>query len=1090
MKFVKMKKLLLLSLIVLSFWIFWMVNPQTKALNVSSFDAEVSVFADAQSPVFQDEILNWTKAYNCNAQTEIPVTECEALVQFYNVSWWPNWTNRAEWLVTNTPCSWYGISCTTFVNQETNVVLINLENNNLSGGIYLSWLVKLQWLSLWLNKINSLSENQFDSLNGLKMSLIFLNNNPISFPDIIDVTSLTLDFLSCPTNYIENPGEQKCVLNILTWTTNTWWCAVQSLWVGTRSTCILLNNWNTKCRWEPYNMSYTWQNAIKMSLGQSNNCVILNEWTITCRWDSLIFSTWLWIVDIWVSQYWVCMINTSWNVNCNTTQNYNNYWQFNSYNLWDAKQVKTSTYHTCILKNNWNVFCQGLNEDGYFWHYYQSDDFYTWWDAKQVDVWPFHVCVLKDNWNVQCRWNGFLWNTVQYDSGDAVYLSVAANRTCILKNNWNVYCWWTNTVWQSNPYTGGDAIALRAGAYHTCILKNNWNVFCRWNPTWNDNKGQVISYTGWDIMMENSWWCVWNNYQSDLTILDVKPYYYEAYDYWYGYGFIGSWWYIPVWASRVDYMATVKNIWNTWSLTSSTKCYDWSWNVIASWPVWNGAHTIWSLETQQFVLKWLSYGYWYWYTPIYQTTWTKQIMCKVDPENLESESNENNNTFSGLFSVELRSLIFSLDETSPWTWFLPMIWVSKVWVVKIKNIWNQKVWIKEISWRSVFVTWNYDRSFDFWFEKNWQRISTNSSWTTSVIFNWSWVYLWPDWEEKIDLMVDMKWNSWDVYRHIFLFPLRYEATWENLQPLVIDRKLDYTNAFTLQLPNYVDCNQPIIEISCVMWLDSCPEMCRNRLRLSTSRTWSNPEEISNQSTKNVWIFKLENITNNDITINNISSDRVWLWSNSDIVYVRFEKNWNRVSGKTNFSSGGTALISFAPNLSISKHTFVDLDMVVQFSWVIGSNHKFTIKNIENSSNATLLWLWTWTKTFRLISSTIIDLWIVNIQQLDKSFLNQPYNIQATIKNNWNADSNIPASQLIIPKSSILNYTTWSCKNLVKLTPNQNCNYIFNIKSSIVWTTSLTFKINLADSNLLNNSMDFNYSISNWLNRGITDLVRK
>jgi len=53
-------------------------------------------------------------------------------------------------------------------------------------------------------------------LNGLKMSLIFLNNNPISFPDIIDVTSLTLDFLSCPTNYIENPGEQKCVLNILT----------------------------------------------------------------------------------------------------------------------------------------------------------------------------------------------------------------------------------------------------------------------------------------------------------------------------------------------------------------------------------------------------------------------------------------------------------------------------------------------------------------------------------------------------------------------------------------------------------------------------------------------------------------------------------------------------------------------------------------------------------------------------------------------------------------------------------------------------------------------------------------------------------
>ena len=48
-------------------------------------------------------------AFSCDTVTEIPKTECEALVALYNSTNGPGWTNKAGWLCTNTPCSWYGV---------------------------------------------------------------------------------------------------------------------------------------------------------------------------------------------------------------------------------------------------------------------------------------------------------------------------------------------------------------------------------------------------------------------------------------------------------------------------------------------------------------------------------------------------------------------------------------------------------------------------------------------------------------------------------------------------------------------------------------------------------------------------------------------------------------------------------------------------------------------------------------------------------------------------------------------------------------------------------------------------------------------
>ncbi|HMN29268.1 MAG TPA: hypothetical protein PKE45_14050, partial [Caldilineaceae bacterium] len=71
-----------------------------------------------------------TGSFSCSEVGEIPLSECDALVTLYNSTTGANWTKKSGWLASNTPCSWYGISCTT-----GRVSSINLSSNNLKGTI-------------------------------------------------------------------------------------------------------------------------------------------------------------------------------------------------------------------------------------------------------------------------------------------------------------------------------------------------------------------------------------------------------------------------------------------------------------------------------------------------------------------------------------------------------------------------------------------------------------------------------------------------------------------------------------------------------------------------------------------------------------------------------------------------------------------------------------------------------------------------------------------------------------------------------------------------------------------------------------------
>lgn len=73
-----------------------------------------------------------TAGFTCAQVTEIPVSECQALVDLYNSTNGPSWGRSDYWLSTTTPCSspWIGIRCT-----AGHVTSIGLDFNYLSGSL-------------------------------------------------------------------------------------------------------------------------------------------------------------------------------------------------------------------------------------------------------------------------------------------------------------------------------------------------------------------------------------------------------------------------------------------------------------------------------------------------------------------------------------------------------------------------------------------------------------------------------------------------------------------------------------------------------------------------------------------------------------------------------------------------------------------------------------------------------------------------------------------------------------------------------------------------------------------------------------------
>jgi len=59
---------------------------------------------------------------SCSDVTEIPKAQCDTLVALYDNTAGDNWTNNTGWKDSNTPCSWFGVTCASEVDDGTMTV--------------------------------------------------------------------------------------------------------------------------------------------------------------------------------------------------------------------------------------------------------------------------------------------------------------------------------------------------------------------------------------------------------------------------------------------------------------------------------------------------------------------------------------------------------------------------------------------------------------------------------------------------------------------------------------------------------------------------------------------------------------------------------------------------------------------------------------------------------------------------------------------------------------------------------------------------------------------------------------------------------
>jgi Leucine-rich repeat (LRR) protein len=126
--------------------------------------------------------------FDCAIVTEIPSTECEALVALYNSTDGDYWSNNTNWNMMDTPCGWYGVSC-----QNNRVTGLDLSSNELGGSLPDKFfeLKGLKILNLSDNLLNGYISDQFSELNKLKT--LRLNDNELC--GVISVKLMELEKL-------------------------------------------------------------------------------------------------------------------------------------------------------------------------------------------------------------------------------------------------------------------------------------------------------------------------------------------------------------------------------------------------------------------------------------------------------------------------------------------------------------------------------------------------------------------------------------------------------------------------------------------------------------------------------------------------------------------------------------------------------------------------------------------------------------------------------------------------------------------------------------------------------------------------------
>jgi Leucine-rich repeat (LRR) protein len=130
----------------------------------------------------------------CDSVTEIPKSECEALVALYNSTGGANWTYKDNWLVTTTPGDWVGVEV-----SGGHVSHLFLGSNHLTGSIPpgLGNLTVLEGLDLGGNQLIGSIPPELGNLTALQILVLAGNQLSGSIPpELGNLTALTAISLS------------------------------------------------------------------------------------------------------------------------------------------------------------------------------------------------------------------------------------------------------------------------------------------------------------------------------------------------------------------------------------------------------------------------------------------------------------------------------------------------------------------------------------------------------------------------------------------------------------------------------------------------------------------------------------------------------------------------------------------------------------------------------------------------------------------------------------------------------------------------------------------------------------------------------
>ncbi len=169
-------------------WLEIFVKRSIKQKRIDTFERR---FEDDDLLVIYHEVDNLDEKVSrleidvCGYFTGIHEEDCEVLVNLYRSTGGDNWKNKNGWLTTNTPCEWYGVTC-----SDERVVGLNLPGNNLVGTLpddtnaKFSDLTELQGISLYRNPglVGNLSV--LEGMPQLHQVNLYLNGHTGPLPDL------------------------------------------------------------------------------------------------------------------------------------------------------------------------------------------------------------------------------------------------------------------------------------------------------------------------------------------------------------------------------------------------------------------------------------------------------------------------------------------------------------------------------------------------------------------------------------------------------------------------------------------------------------------------------------------------------------------------------------------------------------------------------------------------------------------------------------------------------------------------------------------------------------------------------------------